>query len=270
MAMLGAAVVLGTAGVASASTAGRQSVPPPVTTPMPPGGFTAVVTSMPITPAGGTVGPVTVDGASVGVHVPAGAFSQDVLLTITAPDLAAIKAMPGFHVVAGAGVGVSLNGSPYPGTFLKPVTVTFSSPKIMPASAVVVWNGSAFVTDPASMAMAGSASVSFDTDPAFAVESPTTSAGPVPAATSPVTGEPFLGEGILAGALLLGGTGAVAMSRRRRAKAAPTGPAQELPALEEAGGIPSRMASGRLRAIRVSKRRRQAGGEVGVRAWNAV
>src|ERR1700685_1914347 len=55
MAMLGAAVALGTAGVASASTAGRQSVPPPVTTPMPPGGFTAVVTSMPITPAGGTV-----------------------------------------------------------------------------------------------------------------------------------------------------------------------------------------------------------------------
>jgi hypothetical protein len=271
MVILGAAVAFGTAGVASASTAGRQSVPPPVTTPTPPGGFTAVVTTVTITPAGGIVGPVTVDGASVAVHVPAGAFPSDVQVTITEPHLAAIMPMPGFHVVAGAGVGVSLNGSPYPGTFLKPVTVTFSSPMITPASAVVVWNGSAFVTDPSSTAMAGGASVSFDTDPAFAVESPNTSAVmPVPGATAPTTGEPFLGEGILAGVLLLAGSAAVAMSRRRRAKAAPTGPAQELPALEEAGGIPSRMAPGRLRAIRVSKIRRQAGGEVGARAWNAV
>ena len=81
--------------------------------------------------------------------------------------------MPGFHVVAGVGVGVSVNDAKYMGTFLQPVTVTFSSPKITPASAVMVWNGSAFVTDPASTAMAGSASVSFDTDPAFTVESPT-------------------------------------------------------------------------------------------------
>ena len=77
MVMLGAAVALGTAGVASASTAGRQSVPPPVTTPAPPGGFTAVVTSVTITPAGGTIGPVMVDGVECrrprsGGSVPAG------------------------------------------------------------------------------------------------------------------------------------------------------------------------------------------------------
>src|ERR1700733_13842623 len=61
MFMLGTVVAWGAAGVALASTAGRQSVPPPVTTPAPPGGFTEVVTTVTITPAGGVVGPVTVD-----------------------------------------------------------------------------------------------------------------------------------------------------------------------------------------------------------------
>ena len=227
MLMLGGAVAWATAGVAFAATAGRQSVPPPVTTPTPPGGFTAVITTVTITPAGGVVGPVTVDGIPVTVHVPAGAFPSDVQITITAPHLAAITPMAGFHLVAGVGVGVSLNGAPYPGTFLRPVTVTFSSPMITPASAVVVWNGSAFVTDPNSTTMAGSASVSFDTDPAFTVQSPNTSAGaPVPGATAPTTGEPFLGEGLLAGVLVLGGAGGLVMSRRRRIRAGSTEPAQ--------------------------------------------
>ena len=63
-------------------------------TPAPPGGFTALVTTVTITPAGGVVGPVTVDGAQVTVHVPAGAFPEDVQLTITAPHLPAITPMP--------------------------------------------------------------------------------------------------------------------------------------------------------------------------------
>jgi hypothetical protein len=217
MAMLGAAIAWGTAGVAMASTAGRQSVPPPITTPAPPGGFTAVVTTQTITPAGGTVGPLMVAGAEVTIHVPAGAFPEDVQLTVTAPDLSDIPPTPGYKVVAGVGAEITLNGAHYPGTFLKPVTVTITSPKITASSQVMVWNGSSFVMDPNSTTMAGSASVSFDSDPAFAVESPTASTTPVPGATSPVTGEPFLGEGILAGVLVLGGAGGLVMSRRRRA-----------------------------------------------------
>jgi hypothetical protein len=217
MAMLGAAVAWGTAGVAMASTAGRQSVPPPITTPAPPGGFSAVVTTQTITPAGGTVGPVMVAGADVLVHVPTGAFSQPVQLTITAPDLAHIPPTPGYKVVAGVGAEVTLNGAHYPGTFAKPVIVIISSPKITASSQVMVWNGSSFVMDPNSTTTAGTAGVGFDSDPAFAVESPTTPTTPVPGATSPVTGEPFLGEGILAGVLVLGGTGGLVLSRRRRA-----------------------------------------------------
>ena len=63
MVMLGAAIAWGTAGVASASTAGSQSVPPPVASPLPPGGFSTIVTTQTVGPAGGTVGPVDVAGA---------------------------------------------------------------------------------------------------------------------------------------------------------------------------------------------------------------
>ena len=236
--MLGAAVAWGSAGVALASTAGRQSVPPPIPAPAPPpGGFTALVTTVTITPAGGVIGPLMVDGAEVTIHVPAAAFPEDVQVTVTAPDLSGITPTPGFTVVAGVGVEITLNGAPYPGTFLLPVTVTITSPRITASSEVVVWNGSSFVNDPNSTTMAGSASVSFDSDPAFAVETPTASrTAPVPGATAPVTGEPFLGEGILAGLLVLGGTGGLVMSRRRRVKTASGVPDQELPAREEGLG----------------------------------
>jgi hypothetical protein len=227
MVMLGAAIAWGTAGVASASTTGRQSVPPPVPTPLPPGGFSAVVTTQTVGPAGGNVGPVTVAGASVTVHIPAGAFSSPMQVVITAPDLAAVPPAPGMVVVAGVGVGVDLNGAKYSGTFSKPITIDIASPKITASSEVGTWNGSMFVTDPSATVTAGMASISMGADAAFIVQSPTApKPAPVPGATSPVTGEPFLGEGILAGLLVLGGTGAIVASRRRRVKAAPTGPAQ--------------------------------------------
>jgi hypothetical protein len=228
MVMLGAAVAWGTAGVASASTAARQSVPPPVTTPLPPGGFTAVVTSQNVGPAGAIIGPVDVDGAAVTIFIPAGAFPVDVQVDVTSPDLAAIHPTRGFMVVAGVGVGVSVDGAPYPVAFLKPITIVIRSPRINASSMVGTWNGAGFVTDTSSMVSAGKASITMGSDPAFIVESPIgEEEEPVPSATSPVTGEPFLGEGILAGLLVLGGTGGIALSRRRRVKAASAGPAQE-------------------------------------------
>jgi hypothetical protein len=215
MAVLGAAVALGTAGVASASTAGSQSVPPPVATPLPPGGFSAVVTTQTICPSGGVIGPVAVNGAEVTIHIPAGAFTECVQIVITSADLGAVTPTPGFMVVAGVGVGVSINGVPYQGLFLKAITVDISSPKIDASSMVGTWNGSAFVADPSSATSAGLASITMDSDAAFIVESPIVKPAPVPSATTPVTGEPFLGEGILAGLLVLGGTGGIALSRRR-------------------------------------------------------
>jgi hypothetical protein len=190
-----------------------------VTTPAPPGGFTAVVTTVAIGPAGGTIGPVSVDGADLIVNVPAGTFPVGVTITVTAPDLTAITRPAGFIVVAGAGIEVNLDGSPYPGTFLNPINAIFQSPAIRVPGDVEVWNGTSFVTDPDSTTAPGVASVNFDTDPDFAVESPVSAkATPVPGATIPVTGKPLLGEGILAGALVLAGAGGVATSRRRRVR----------------------------------------------------
>jgi hypothetical protein len=170
-----------------------------------------------IGPAGGTVGPLTVDGCILTVTIPASAFPMSVQITVTAPDLAGIPPQHHRAVVCGAGITVSENGVKFAGTFLKPVTAVFGSPNITAASDVVIWNGTSFVTDPNSTASAGSASVSFDSDPAFAVETPvSTPPTPVPGATVPVTGKPVLGEGIVAGALIIGGAGAIAASRRRR------------------------------------------------------
>jgi hypothetical protein len=268
MAMLGAAIAWGTAGVASAAT---QSVPPPVATPLPPGGFSAVVTTQTVGPAGGTVGPVAVNGAEVTIHIPAGAFPADVQITITAANLSDIPPAPGFRVVAGVGVGVSMNGAKYSGMFLKPITVDIASPNIDASSMASIWNGSAFVTDPASAVTAGMATITMDSDAAFIVQSPIApKPAPVPGATTPVTGEPFLGEGILAGLLVLGGSYAIFTSRRRRVKAASTGPVQELPACQAAWSASKRM----LQAAFASKghhnrRRKQCTGRERDLAWQA-
>jgi DNA-binding beta-propeller fold protein YncE len=223
IALIGAASVCGTAGIAAAAATAYG--PPPPATSVPPGGFTAVITTVSVGPAGGTIGPVSVNGVDLTVTVPRGAFPSVVQITVTAPDLSLITPPAGITVVAGAGIQVTLNGAPYPGTFLSAVTATFRSSKIMPSSDVVVWNGTSFVIDQASTTTAGRATVSFDTDPDFAVESPvsTTTVTTVPGATSPVTGEPFLGEGILAGGLVLAGAGGIFLSRRRRTRALPAG-----------------------------------------------
>ncbi len=218
--MIGVTAVLGTAGGAYAATGARSYGPPAPPVSPAPGGFTAVVTTVTVGPAGGTVGPVDVDGTSTTVTVPAGAFPATVTVTLTAPDLAAITPVGGDSVVNGVGILVDLNGSPYPGTFLKPLTATLDDSKITAASVVVVWNGAAFVTDPDSTDASGVSTVSFDTDPDFAVETPVSAPPtPVPTATVPVTGEPFLGAGIAAGVLILGGAGGILLSRRRRARA---------------------------------------------------
>jgi hypothetical protein len=219
VAVIGGAAALAPVGTAFAATShGGQYGPPPVTTPAPPGGFTTVLTTETIGEEGGTIS-LELPGDDLSIHIPDGAFTEDVQITVTEPDLANIPAPPGTTVVTGAGITVTLDGTTFPGTFLKPITADFFSSHITAASEVTVWNGSAFVTDPSSTSTAGSASVSFDSDPDFAVVTPTAAAAaPVPSATAPVTGVPVLGEGLLAGVLVLGGAAAVAVSRRRRAR----------------------------------------------------
>jgi hypothetical protein len=217
--MLAGAAILVTTGAGGALAAGGYGPPPPVT-PTVPGGYSVVVTSQTITPAGGTIGPVTIDGASVTLIVPAGAFPVPVQITVTAPNLGAISTagFHGFKVVAGEGIQVQENGSTYPGPFLKLLTLDTSSSSITASSILAVWNGTAFVTDPDMTALSGELKAGFDTDPDFAVLTPAGGATTaIPGATSATTGKPLLGEGILAAVVLLLGASGLEFARRRRA-----------------------------------------------------
>jgi hypothetical protein len=212
----------GTAGVAQAAVRSGGGYGPSGggTTLSIPGGYASVAATVTVGPAGGTIGPVSVDGAGVTVSVPAGAFPERVQVTLYAPYLSGIPALPGYQIVAGVGVQVTLNGQPYRGAFLKPLTVTVSSARIGASSVVQVWNGSSFVTDSASSTAAGSATLSVSSDPYFVIQTPVSATWtPISGATSANTGEPFLGEGIAAGTLLVAGSAGLAMRRRRRTEA---------------------------------------------------
>jgi hypothetical protein len=223
LALAGAVGIGGLATAAEASTvAVSQYGPPPPPPPSVPG-FTAVITSVTIGPAGGTIGPVSCDGASFVLTVPAGAFPTDVQITLTCGDLAILApaAFTGFTVVTALGVLVQLHGATYPGTFLKPLTLVATDPALNASSVVGLWNGTSFINDPNVTAAAGMVTVTFDSDPNFGFMSPTTTPPkPVPHPTTPVTGKPLMGEGILAGLLLAAGIGGLGVTRRRRAAAA--------------------------------------------------
>jgi hypothetical protein len=216
------AVCLAGSGRAAAAT--RSYAPPPPTAGLaPPGSYSAVITSQTITPAGGTIGPVVIDGATATLRVPAGAFPVSVQVTITGPKLFAVgdAGTAGYKAVAGVGIQVQRNGSAYRGTFGKPLTLTTRSSSITPSSVVMIWNGTAFVTEPNTTVTSGTAVVRFNTDPDLAVVAPltTTAAAPIPDATKSVTGKPFLGEGILACALIVLGASGLAVGRRMRTRA---------------------------------------------------
>jgi hypothetical protein len=207
--------------VRPAEAASNYGPPPPPTGVAPPGGYSDVITSQTITPAGGTIGPVVVDGATVTLVIPAGAFPVSVQITITAPNLLAVgdAGTAGYRVVAGVGIQVQEHGSAYRGTFLKPLTLTIRSSSITSSSVVVIWNGTAFVTETDATVASGVAVVRFDTDPDFAVLAPlTTAEAPIPDATKSVTGKPLAGEGILAGALVVLGVSGLAVGCRKHAR----------------------------------------------------
>ena len=198
--------------VRPAAAASNYGPPPPPAGVAAPGGYSDVITSQTITSAGRTIGPLVADRAwgIVTLAVPADAFPVSVQVTVTGPNLFAVgdAAYAGYKAIAGVGIQVQEKGSAYPGTFRKPLTLTIRSPLIKSSSAVVEWNGTAFVTETDAIVASGVAVVRFDTDPDLAVLSHVTTRAPapVPAATKSMTGKPFIGdpgEGILAGALMV-------------------------------------------------------------------
>jgi hypothetical protein len=181
-----------------------------------------VLTSQTVSPAGATLPTVTSNGATFTLTVPPGAFPEDVQITLTGGDLAALTpaAFAGYMINAALGIQVQLmNGDPYPGTFLKPLTLTSNDPSFTAASVVGIWNGTSLAPYSNATSVPGVVTISFDSDPDFAIQSPTSRAEQqVPKATQPVTGKPVAGEGILAAVLLAIGIGGFTIRRRRAAR----------------------------------------------------
>lgn len=185
LSVLALAVTAGIGGLATtadASTAavGQYGPPPPPATSQP--GFTTVVTSVTVCPDGGIVGPAVVDGASVEVVVQPGTFSTCVQVTIFEGDLSVIRGavFAGFTAVTAIGVQVTLDGALIQGTFAKPLDLVVRDPGITAASIAATWNGVSLLPYPDVTATAGEMQIFFDTDPDFAVLTPTSEEEPVP------------------------------------------------------------------------------------------
>lgn len=167
-----------------------------------PADFSSVVISTIVQPSGGTL-KATVNGQVETLTIPNGTFNQPVQVTITAPQLSQIGSagFTGYSAISGAGVFFSVNGNPILGTFAKSVSLTIQSSALSSNDKVVEQQGNQFSNYTNVTTSNGSTTINFNTDPAFAVLAPT-----VTGATSPSTGKPFIIEGILAGALILGGS----------------------------------------------------------------
>ena len=137
-----ATVVLGAATLAIAY-AGQLpalaygSPPPP---PVAPGGFQSVVTSRTVGPGGATIA-VNIGPCKASLTVPSGTFTTQVQLTITAPSVAGIgnAGHPGYHALCGIGVGITVNGTIYTGTFGHRLTLGIAGFAIRPGDRVALW-----------------------------------------------------------------------------------------------------------------------------------
>ncbi|MBO0817258.1 MAG: hypothetical protein J2P30_19195, partial [Actinobacteria bacterium] len=138
--------------------------------------------------------------------------------TLTEPNVTGIgnAGFTCFQAFGGVGVQVQKNGRKFPGTFLKPLDLTMESSQIHSRTIAVVWNGTRFVQVAGASVRPGVVSLTFDSDPDFALLNPTHKCA-IPGATKAGTGKPLLGEGILAGLLVATGAGGLAYVRRRRA-----------------------------------------------------
>jgi hypothetical protein len=173
-----------------------------------PGGGTIVCT-VAVPPAGGTV---TCPGLVV--TLPAGLTGLNLVLSTESGPACAVT--PGVTL----GLYSATTGAKYSGSFSPPATATYSDSSITAGETIVVYNPATGTWGPApaglissATAGAGSITVTLTGDPTFAVEG---ACGAVPGATVAVTGEPFVGEGILAGVLVAAGLALMWLTWRRR------------------------------------------------------
>jgi hypothetical protein len=140
------ALGVATLAIAIAGQLPAQAVYGPPPPPPAPGGYTAVVTSVTVGPAGRQIS-VRVGVCLATLTIPPGTFKTPVQVTITAPTVQDIGdgGHPGFRAVCGVGILIQVNGKPYTGTFGHSLTLDISGVVIKPGARVAVWNGKRFV-----------------------------------------------------------------------------------------------------------------------------
>jgi hypothetical protein len=210
VAVAGGVTLLSTA---PAFAAGTGYAPPPTPTPGTsatagaPSGFTTVLTTQTIGPAGGTL-----SAGGVTVTVPAGDFTVATQVSIVSGTLSALTGLPGGATpVVAIGVVFMQNGVKVTGTFPSPIKVTITNSSITAADQLYVFQNGSAVPATSDVNISGitvaDGSVTFmvTADPYVAVLALASSSGVVPAATTAATGAPILTEGVLGGLLMVGG-----------------------------------------------------------------
>jgi hypothetical protein len=168
--------------MASSEMAFASYGPPPPPPPVP-GGFSCVVTSQTVGPAGKLIGPLGLTGLVATIVVRRGTFRRPVQITITQPfaTTGACQGGPGignagfrgYRTIGGVGILVQRGGVTLHGFFRKPLIVQLTSASISRSSLIVVWNGRHFVIVRSARVRNGLATVGVDINSDFAVLSRT-------------------------------------------------------------------------------------------------
>lgn len=153
MAIVGVVMLALNSGIALAAYGPPAPAPAPV-----PGGFSCVVTSQTVSPAGKLIGPLRLQGLVATIRVRKGNFGGSTQITITEPFTrsGACQGGPGvgnagfggYRALGGVGILVQVSGSAWPGTFRRPISLHLASRSIRRSSRVVVWNGMRFARAP--------------------------------------------------------------------------------------------------------------------------
>jgi hypothetical protein len=151
----------------SATALAAYGPPPPVPTPVP-GGFSDVVTSVTVGPAGMFIRHLDLDGLNASLRIQPGTFLQPVQVTVTEPFVrdgltttaylgqhrtcgngAGIgdAGFPGYCAISGTGILVQINGVNYAGPYLKPMILRIRWKRKL-STQIVVWDGQRFVKAP--------------------------------------------------------------------------------------------------------------------------
>jgi hypothetical protein len=175
----------------------------------------SVVTTCTLTAAASSC-VATIGGNTITINIPAGDLPPGAQLVIT--SITGDTPIDGTPVLEFA-LGVFNNGAKITTSFAQPLTVTVSGADITSSTKVFEQTSTGF-TPVGAVTQTGALSFPVSADPAFQLDNSPTASVPIAGATLAVTGKPFLGEELLAGSLVLLGSGLLLGLRLRRRSSA--------------------------------------------------